>query len=102
MVWFLLVETPAEAVEGAPWSAGQKASGLGPKCKMSLMSTWFLGALVSNLSSETVRLNEATNVLGAVNYKSDWHCHGAGRGRCSNQKANVCETAKRVFVAPCL
>lgn len=39
--WFLLVQTPAEGVEGAPWSAGQKTSGLGRKCKMSLIQGGF-------------------------------------------------------------
>lgn len=89
-------------MEGAPCSAGQKTSGWGPKCKMSLASKCFLGTLASNFSGDTVRLTETTDVLGAMNYKSDWHCHGAGRGRGSNQKANISETAKRVSVTPCL
>lgn len=60
-----------------------------------------VGALASNLNSETVRFTEGTDVLGARNYISDWCCHGAGRGRGSNQKANICATAKRVSVAAC-
>ncbi|KAF4795516.1 hypothetical protein TURU_092545 [Turdus rufiventris] len=36
-----------------------------------------VGALASNLNSETVRFTEATDVLGARNYISDWCCHGA-------------------------
>lgn len=81
---------------------GQKASGWGLKCNMSLTPKRFLGTLACNLSSETVRLTGTTDVLGAMNYKSDWHCHGAGRERGSNQKANISETEKRVSVAPCL
>lgn len=81
---------------------GQKASGWGLKCDMSLTPKRFLGTLACNLSSETVRLTGTTDVLGAMNYKSDWHCHGAGRERGSNQKANISETEKRVSVALCL
>lgn len=33
-------------------------------------SRWFLAALASNLSGGIVRLTEATDVLGAMNYKS--------------------------------
>lgn len=74
---------------------GQKASGWGLKCNMSLTPKRFLGTLACNLSSETVRLTGTTDVLGAMNYKSDWHCHGAGRERGSNQKANISETEKK-------
>lgn len=44
------MQTPSEVGQRVPWSSGQKTSGLGPKCEMSLMSKWLLGT--SNIQFE--------------------------------------------------
>lgn len=45
VIRLLLMQTPAEGVQRAPWSAGQEKSDLGPRCEIVIDAKVALGEL---------------------------------------------------------